>query len=174
MPGCILNPMPPKSTPGSIRGSSPEVILFRRRLNSWFRRHGRDLPWRRTRDPYHIVVSEFMLQQTQVARVEWYYGRFLRHILPSVTCRGCARDGTGIMGRAGILSASGQPASAGHCGGQRAKRRMPERVDELALLPGVGRLRRERSPPSPSSSRSRRWTPTWHGSSGERFCHPGR
>ena len=78
--GVSFEPHTPKSTPGSIRGSSPEVILFRRRWNSWFRRHGRDLPWRRTRDPYHIVVSEFMLQQTQVARVEWYYGRFLRHI----------------------------------------------------------------------------------------------
>ena len=50
---------------------------FRRRLLRWFRRHGRDLPWRRTRDPYHVIVSEFMLQQTQVARVEGYYQRFL-------------------------------------------------------------------------------------------------
>src|SRR5499425_1904326 len=42
---------------------------FRRRLLAWYRRHGRDLPWRRTRDPYHILVSEIMLQQTQVDRV---------------------------------------------------------------------------------------------------------
>ena len=39
------------------------------RLLAWFGEHGRDLPWRRTRDPYAILVSEFMLQQTQVARV---------------------------------------------------------------------------------------------------------
>src|SRR4051794_36453771 len=50
---------------------------FRRRLLRWFRRHGRDLPWRRTRDAYHVLVSEFMLQQTQVSRVEAYYHRFL-------------------------------------------------------------------------------------------------
>src|SRR3954463_15049753 len=42
---------------------------FRRRLNAWFLEKGRDLPWRRTRDPYAILVSELMLQQTQVARV---------------------------------------------------------------------------------------------------------
>ena len=42
---------------------------FRRRLLSWYRAHGRDLPWRRTDDPYHILVSEIMLQQTQVDRV---------------------------------------------------------------------------------------------------------
>ena len=42
---------------------------FRRRLLTWYRAHGRDLPWRRTSDPYHILVSEVMLQQTQVDRV---------------------------------------------------------------------------------------------------------
>ena len=42
---------------------------FRRRLLAWYRRHGRDLPWRHTRDPYCILVSEIMLQQTQVNRV---------------------------------------------------------------------------------------------------------
>jgi hypothetical protein len=50
---------------------------FRRSLLRWFGRNGRDLPWRRTRDPYRIIVSEFMLQQTQVARVEGFYHRFL-------------------------------------------------------------------------------------------------
>jgi A/G-specific adenine glycosylase len=42
---------------------------FRRRLLAWYRTHGRDLPWRQTRDPYSILVSEIMLQQTQVDRV---------------------------------------------------------------------------------------------------------
>jgi A/G-specific adenine glycosylase len=51
---------------------------FRHRLLSWYRRHGRDLPWRRTRDPYAILVSEFMLQQTQVATVIPYYHKWLR------------------------------------------------------------------------------------------------
>jgi A/G-specific adenine glycosylase len=53
------------------------ILAFRRRLLRWFRRAGRDLPWRRTRDPYAVLVSEVMLQQTQVSRVEEYYPRFL-------------------------------------------------------------------------------------------------
>lgn len=57
-------------TPDSARA-------FSSRLRRWFRVHGRDLPWRRTRDPYRILVSELMLQQTQVSRVVDYYDRFL-------------------------------------------------------------------------------------------------
>ena len=50
---------------------------FRRRLLAWYRRHGRDLPWRQTRDPYRILVSEVMLQQTQVDRVLPKYHEWL-------------------------------------------------------------------------------------------------
>src|SRR5262249_59371628 len=50
---------------------------FRRRLRDWYARHRRDLPWRRTSDPYHILVSEIMLQQTQVERVIPKYGELL-------------------------------------------------------------------------------------------------
>ena len=50
---------------------------FRRRLLAWYRRNGRDLPWRRTTDPYHILVSEVMLQQTQVDRVLPKYHEWL-------------------------------------------------------------------------------------------------
>jgi A/G-specific adenine glycosylase len=51
---------------------------FRQRLLAWYRRHGRDLPWRNTDDPYHILVSEIMLQQTQVDRVLPKYDEWLR------------------------------------------------------------------------------------------------
>src|SRR5262249_41939053 len=50
---------------------------FRRQLLEWYGRHGRDLPWRRTSDPYHILVSEVMLQQTQVDRVLPKYHEWL-------------------------------------------------------------------------------------------------
>ena len=50
---------------------------FRRRLLEWYRRNGRDLPWRKTSDPYHILVSEVMLQQTQVDRVLPKYAEWL-------------------------------------------------------------------------------------------------
>jgi A/G-specific adenine glycosylase len=56
---------------------APERRRFRQRLLTWYRRHGRDLPWRRTDDPYHILVSEIMLQQTQVDRVLPKYAEWL-------------------------------------------------------------------------------------------------
>ncbi|MGC4085203.1 MAG: hypothetical protein QM736_24560 [Vicinamibacterales bacterium] len=55
----------------------PERRRFRQRLLTWYGRHGRDLPWRRTDDPYHILVSEIMLQQTQVDRVLPKYHEWL-------------------------------------------------------------------------------------------------
>jgi len=61
-----------------IRPPQPELRQrFRRRLLDWYGRHRRDLPWRRTRDPYHVLVSEIMLQQTQVDRVIPKYHEFL-------------------------------------------------------------------------------------------------
>ncbi|MDR1988747.1 MAG: A/G-specific adenine glycosylase [Acidobacteriaceae bacterium] len=55
----------------------PERRRFRQRLLTWYQRHGRDLPWRKTDDPYHILVSEIMLQQTQVDRVLPKYAEWL-------------------------------------------------------------------------------------------------
>jgi A/G-specific adenine glycosylase len=55
----------------------PERRRFRQRLLTWYGRHGRDLPWRKTDDPYHILVSEIMLQQTQVDRVLPKYAEWL-------------------------------------------------------------------------------------------------
>src|SRR3712207_4417147 len=52
-------------------------LTFGRKLRTWYRRNCRDLPWRRTRDPYHVLVSELMLQQTQVSRVVPKYAEFL-------------------------------------------------------------------------------------------------
>jgi len=55
----------------------PDRRRFRQRLLTWYKRHGRDLPWRKTDDPYHILVSEIMLQQTQVDRVVPKYVEWL-------------------------------------------------------------------------------------------------
>src|SRR5215467_3576316 len=55
----------------------PDRRRFRQRLLTWYGRHGRDLPWRKTDDPYHILVSEIMLQQTQVDRVLPKYTEWL-------------------------------------------------------------------------------------------------
>ena len=128
-----------KSTP-RLPIARGQAVDFRRRLLRWFRRHGRDLPWRRTRDPYHILVSEFMLQQTQVSRVEAYYQRFLERY-PSVESlaaaprRRCGRAGPG-WGTTG-----GRPISIGWPGrswrSTPASSRPIPRV--LVDLPGIGR-----------------------------------
>lgn len=117
-----------------------DVRRFRRSLLRWFRRHGRDLPWRRTRDPYHVAVSEFMLQQTQVSRVEGYYTRFLRRF-PSLEHLAGARpaqvreawEGLGYYHRATNLQAMARHVVARH-GGE-----MPHRPEDLLRLPGIGR-----------------------------------
>jgi A/G-specific adenine glycosylase len=67
---------PKKSRRLSVPGAADRQ-RFRRRLLAWYGRHGRDLPWRRTNDPYHILVSEIMLQQTQVDRVMPKYEEWL-------------------------------------------------------------------------------------------------
>lgn len=126
------------STSLAPRPASPKP-QFRRRLLAWFRRNARDLPWRRTRDAYRVVVSEFMLQQTQVRRVLEYYPRFLARF-PSVAALARARpsavreawEGLGYYARARNLHALAKQVSG--AGGQ-----VPDDPTELVKLPGVGR-----------------------------------
>jgi A/G-specific adenine glycosylase len=66
-----------RKTPQLPLPASSDRRRFRRRLLAWYDRHGRDLPWRKTADPYHILVSEIMLQQTQVDRVLPKYAEWL-------------------------------------------------------------------------------------------------
>jgi A/G-specific adenine glycosylase len=123
--------MPTKSNVG--------VLAFRRRLTRWFRRAGRDLPWRRTRDPYQVVVSEVMLQQTQVKRVLDYYSAFLERY-PSIHHLAAARpsavreawDGLGYYRRAENLRRMAKVVVKEHEG------RMPSSPDTLRRLPGIG------------------------------------
>jgi A/G-specific adenine glycosylase len=116
-----------------------QAAAFRRGLLRWYRRHGRDLPWRRTRDPYHIVVSEFMLQQTQVSRVEAYYHRFLEryptiHSLAAAPAAAVREswDGLGYYRRAGNLHRLAQAVVERYAGV------LPSEPAVLATLPGVG------------------------------------
>jgi A/G-specific adenine glycosylase len=127
--------MAPKSTPP--QRLHPE---FRRRLLAWFRRAGRDLPWRRTRDPYRVLVSEIMLQQTQVPRVEEYYPRFLTRF-PTLGRLAEARprqvreawEGLGYYRRAAHLHRLAREVVRSHQG------RIPDDPAVLRQLPGVGR-----------------------------------
>jgi A/G-specific adenine glycosylase len=118
----------------------PHAVRFRRRLLAWYARAARDLPWRRTRDPYRVLVSEVMLQQTQVSRVAEYYPRFLEQF-PDIErlARAPARavreawDGLGYYARARNLHALAK------CVTRRHGATVPETPEELIKLPGIGR-----------------------------------
>src|SRR6185436_12281447 len=71
-------PEMPRMQRAAPAARAPDDASLRRRLFAWYRRHRRELPWRQTRDPYAIWLSELMLQQTQVATVVPYYQRFLQ------------------------------------------------------------------------------------------------
>jgi A/G-specific adenine glycosylase len=106
----------------------------------WFARNPRDLPWRRTLDPYAIWVSEIMLQQTQVKTVIPYWERWMQE-LPDVSALATAKpervlklwEGLGYYTRARNLQLAATQIVAGH-GGQ-----FPKTFDEVLNLPGVGR-----------------------------------
>ena len=112
---------------------------FTRKLLRWYGQHARDLPWRRTRDPYRVIVSEFMLQQTQVSRVSEFYPRFLKRF-PTIERLAQARpkavmeawDGLGYYARARNLHKLAKEVSG-------TGYRVPADPDELIKLPGVGR-----------------------------------
>ncbi|GIW03923.1 MAG: hypothetical protein KatS3mg059_0543 [Thermomicrobiales bacterium] len=115
------------------------IATVQERIRSWFRIHGRDLPWRRTRDPYHILVAEIMLQQTQVERVLPYYAAFLERF-PTIQALAQASPaevirlwgGLGYNRRAVNLQRAAQHIVQQHGG------RFPCTVDALRRLPGIG------------------------------------
>ena len=117
----------------------PHAQAFTRKLLAWWARAARDLPWRRTRDPYRVLVSEFMLQQTQVSRVAEYYPRFLERFPDLATLASAkpravreAWDGLGYYARASNLHALARVVSRDHDG------TLPDVPEELVKLPGVG------------------------------------
>ena len=119
---------------------SPELARFRHSLFVWFRREKRDLPWRRTKDPYRIWISEIMLQQTRVATVIPYYERFLRRF-PTVQALARVRietvlqcwAGLGYYSRARNMHAAAKQVVA-QCRGE-----FPRTFEESFTLPGIGR-----------------------------------
>ena len=116
------------------------MLDFRRRLLRWYGSHGRDLPWRRTRAPYRVLVSEIMLQQTQVERVIPKYRQFLRRY-PTLGALARADAGDvrrlwyplGYNARPFRLHAIAREAVARYGG------RLPESPEALRALPGIGR-----------------------------------
>jgi len=111
-------------------------VRIRAALLAWFDRERRDLPWRATRDPYAVLVSEVMLQQTQAARVAEAYGRFMTRF-PSVTSLAAASEaevlsawsGLGYNRRALALHRTAAAVSADG---------WPREIAALERLPGIG------------------------------------
>jgi A/G-specific adenine glycosylase len=122
-----------------VRITQTQKVSFTRKLLAWWARAARDLPWRRTRDPYRVLVSEFMLQQTQVSRVAEYYPRFLDRF-PDLGSLARARpravreawDGLGYYARASNLHALARVVSKDLDGA------LPDHPEELIKLPGIG------------------------------------
>jgi A/G-specific adenine glycosylase len=131
-----VDPLPVTDPAGQ---TTERVETIREGLLHWFAANARDLPWRRTRDPYAILVSEVMLQQTQVDRVVPYYDRFLARF-PTVRDLAAAPvaevirlwAGLGYNRRAVNLQRAAQTVTA-EFGGV-----FPQEPDVLRRLPGVG------------------------------------
>src|SRR5712664_2158675 len=116
-----------------------ELAAFRRQLLGWFSQFQRDLPWRRTKDPYRIWLSEIMLQQTRVAAAIPYYERFLQrfpdvHALAAAPQEEVLRlwSGLGYYSRARNLQKGAQQVVAKHRG------LFPTHLDDALALPGIG------------------------------------
>src|SRR5689334_7754786 len=113
--------------------------VFRSVLLRWYDANKRDLPWRRTRDPYRIWVSEIMLQQTRVAAVLDHYRRFIR-LFPTISALAKARQqqvlaawsGLGYYRRARMLHQAAKELA-------EKRGRMPRTLAQLQELPGIGR-----------------------------------
>ncbi len=131
--------MPPSSHGNPPTLTAPEIADFRALILRHFRQHGRRLPWRETRDPYAILVSEVMLQQTGVERVAAKYGAFLERF-PDIAALALANlaevlalwQGLGYNRRALHLLRLAREVVTNHGG------RLPESETALQSLPGIG------------------------------------
>ena len=132
-----------EAPPGDGAALDPRALSeFGRRLRAWYRRSARDLPWRRTRNAYHVLVSELMLQQTQVSRVIPKYHEFLR-TFPSLSSIARARparvleawSGLGYYARARNLHKLARQLTSD---GARPRVRLPSDPAALRGLPGIG------------------------------------
>jgi A/G-specific adenine glycosylase len=114
--------------------------VIREKLLAWYDAHARDLPWRESRDPYRVWVSEIMLQQTRVAAVIEHYHEFMRRF-PAVNKLAAAREasvlaawsGLGYYRRARMLHAAAKVVA------RERGSRFPKTADDWRTLPGVGR-----------------------------------
>ncbi|MDR1573697.1 MAG: A/G-specific adenine glycosylase [Clostridiales Family XIII bacterium] len=123
----------------TIENSEEDAAFFVEAMLSWYRANARDLPWRANREPYHVWLSEIMLQQTRVETARPYYERFLRE-LPTIRDLAEADEarllklweGLGYYSRARNLQKAARAILSRHAG------QFPRTLHEIAALPGVG------------------------------------
>lgn len=115
-------------------------LRFQTALLNWFQRHKRDLPWRLTKDPYRIWLSEIMLQQTQVATVIPYYQRWLERFPTLQSVSDASEDkilktweGLGYYSRARNFHSACKEVISKYDG------KVPDTPEEIQKLPGIGR-----------------------------------
>lgn len=125
---------------GMDTATSPPTEALRDALLAWYRAQRRDLPWRATRDPYAVWVSEAMLQQTRVETAEPYWRRFMERFPTIAALAGASEDevlvawsGLGYYRRARALRAAAQQIRDEHGG------TFPRDPAQVLALPGVGR-----------------------------------
>jgi len=113
---------------------------FQRRVLDWYAVHGRDLPWRRTQDPYAILISEVLSHQTQIARVLPVYQRLLARY-PTITAlaRAPLADVKAITDPLGYKIRGRWLHSAALLVAERPGGTFPDTLDELRSFPGIGR-----------------------------------
>jgi len=128
-----VRPFPQPSLPG------PSPAPFQKALLRWYDLHRRDLPWRRTRDPYAIFISEMMLQQTQVKTALPYYDRWMK-ALPSWKDldRAPLDEVLGLWAGLGYYRRARNLKAAARLVMERHKGRLPDDEQGLRELPGVG------------------------------------
>ncbi len=130
------------TSPGSTRELFDDATIrsLRRRLLAWYRTNARDLPWRRTRDPYRVWLSEMLLQQTRVETATAYYQRFITR-WPTIEALASANlddvlamwAGLGYYRRARFLHQTARQIA------DRSPARFPRDPADLRRLPGIGR-----------------------------------
>ena len=118
----------------------PKLSPFQKKLLTWYAKHKRDLPWRRTKNPYRIWVSEVMLQQTQVDTVIPYYRRWLKKFPTIKSLANASLDevlkaweGLGYYSRARNLHKAAKDIV------KRRRGRFPKNFEEIRKLSGIGR-----------------------------------
>lgn len=122
-----------------MHGNDEKIKTIRERLLSWFERNGRDFPWRRTRDPYRILIAEIMLQRTKAEQVIPVYEEFIRRFPdPESLVKAGREDIRSFFSRLGLLWRADLVVKLADVLVRRFNGSLPPEREKLLSLPAVG------------------------------------